>query len=450
MHFDVTFEDAILGEALRAPEFLSRAWRVLEGHHFSGRPRIWLWTAISARWKATKELLTPSLAKAALLRDVDDDDKRAPYLELLIRLYRSPPRSPAGALEELVKFAGLVDLQIGLERAAESLEKGDVDAARKAITPTLVDRRLRRYSLVSWFEEFDERQAAREHEAKHPETFKVVPTGWKRVDAAMSGGARGGELGLIMGTTGRGKSIGLNNIAMAALKRKFNVAHFAFEMPASQVATRADSLWTSVPYNRFKSWSLAPSDLELIRRRRASDAARFTGKYKIASFPVRTATVQDLVAALDDFIDEFGWRPDVLIVDSADHLISRDFKGESFRIQQADVYWAVKGLAEERKLVAWSSVHAGREWAARTATAEATSESYDKARIADTVISLNEPNKRRHVEVSDDAEEDTEELEDFAPEPAKLELFLAKYRDGESRLKVAMNADFTRMRLAEV
>jgi hypothetical protein len=116
---------------------------------------------------------------------------------------------------------------------------------------------------------------------------------------------------------------------------------------------------------------------------------------------------------------------------------------------------ALSSLAEEDGYAIWSSTHAGRDWADSVATAEATSESYDKSRIADIVVSLNTPKKKsRTTKVEFDV--DGEEIKEAA-KPAStsavgtyLELFLAKYRDGLSKVTIPLDAEFSKIYMREL
>lgn len=461
MKFDSVFEDAILSSCLQSKDYLRRAIRLAKEHHFTGKERAWVWKQIQDNWTKYRELTTGRLFVTAARADFPEDEKRKPILELADRLIKKRSKTPRAALDKLGEFVSQVEAQISMEEAAEALEKGDLDACRKALskgsrsTATEV-----RYTHVRWFEEFEERQARREYEAKHPDEFKTIPTGFSRLDRAMSGGARAGELGLVMGTTGRGKSVMLTNIGQAAVNRGFNVVYFGMEMPAAQVATRQDSRWSQSEYYKFKKWGFDPGEAERIKERHKKQMARFKNKYHILSFPVRSASIHDVRSALEDLYDEYDFTPDIVLMDSGDHLTSPEYAKESFRIQQADVYWKMKEMAEEDGYVVWSSVHASKEWANRIATAEATAEAYDKARIADTVLSLNEVAERPGKDFDDDEDDDEDsgdeketEMSGFASPGSsarKLDAYMAKYRDGESKFRFEIEADFGRMRMKQM
>ncbi len=118
----------------------------------------------------------------------------------------------------------------------------------------------------------------------------------------------------------------------------------------------------------------------------------------------------------------------------------------------------MKALAEEGGYVVWSSVHAGREWAARTATAEASSESYDKSRIADLIISVNDPNARKRkksvviAEGDEEKEDEESEIKGYGETSSgvrRLDAFVAKHRGGEGNVRIRLDADFSKMKLSE-
>ncbi len=460
MAFDIEFEHDVIACSLREDAFIKKAARIADAHHFSTKEAAWLWRVISETWANFSERPSPRLVLARAESEFKESEKRKPYIALAVKLFKHKATAPKAALDELGKFVRQVNLQISLEQSAKHLEKGELDEAESVMYKgARSSGRERNYTHIDWWGDFDARQTARKHEKEHPEEFTVIPTGMKQLDKALSGGARKGEVCLIMGTTGRGKSVLLNNVGHAGIKHGFGAVYFALEMPARQVATRADALWSGLRYDQFKGFDFKPSELRELMERRRRGMKRYKDKFHIISMPVKSADIRTLKAALDDLRDEKGFVPSLVLVDSGDHMRSVDRTLDQYRLQQAEVYWSLKQLAEEDGYVLWSTVHAGREWAHQIATSEATSESYDKARIADLIVSLNDPNSRpgkrkKTIVMSDDDDEDEpEEVKTAdATEAAsrRMELYLAKYRDGVSKLKIELDADFSRMMLKEV
>lgn len=458
MKLDLEFEEMVLSASLRSDTYLQTAARTARGHHFATKHHTWVWEVLEASWNQNRERPTIGMFVEEARRAFKKVEERRGYLELLHKLIKEKPKSPKNALKYLTRFVAKVQYHKVTETLADALEAEDLEAAQKAFQAgTRVTAAERRYKHVRWMEEFEDRQARRKYEASHPGEFRVIPTGWPSLDRVLAGGVRTGEVALMMGTTGRGKSIAMNNIANRAVKAGFSVVIVGFEMGASQIAMRQDSTWSGYGYEKFKTYKFKPSEIRMLKLKRERMAKRFGNKLHILSFPVRSANIQDVGSALQDLKDEWSFKPDLVILDSADHLLAIESSKESFRLQQSEVYWSAKRLGEENNFAIWSSTHAGREWSDKIATAEASSESYDKSRIADLVASLNDPfakgRRMKVIEVSGEEDEEEEaEIIGYAKGngPRTLKIHLAKYRDGDSQFSFEVKADFARMRITEV
>jgi replicative DNA helicase len=445
MTFDLAFEEELLSQCLQDIEFLKSAYRLLEAHHFSTPQLSWVWTQLKENWKSYAERMTVRLFVVRAERDFPDLDEQRTVLELVLKLFRLRPLAPKASLAELQRFVRFVGLQVAMEDAVRDLHEDRVDEAfaslRKA---TLQDLRPKAYKVCRWMEEFDARQLERKHLKEHPEEYTCIPTGLKRLDAVVTG-MRVGELGLVVGTTGRGKSIFLNHLGYHAILHRYGVIHFSLEMPVHQVAARYDARFTMLAHRKFKSFEFTVDELRSIDARLSKMRDVLSGRLQIVSMPLRRCDINSVRNAIEEVRAEMPLH--MVIVDSGDHMQALS-RYDSKRLEQAEVYWDLKTLAEEEGLVVWSSTQAGREWESRTASSEAVSESYDKARIADLILSLNTPKdsakpKRGH---GDDVEDEEATGESKG---AKLEAYLAKYRDGESKTRIPLDPDFSTMLIRE-
>lgn len=455
MKFDRDFEEAILSQAIRDTTYLKRASRILDSHHFISPQHAWVWKVVKDIWNQYRERATAKLLASNARHDFKDDGDREPYLELVKKLYRKKAKASAATLDELSKFVRTVNAQLGMEAAAKDLERGNIDEVYETLRQ--VSRRELKpsnYTQIKWIEGFKERQRERKHRRDHPEMYVRIPTGFKRLDQII-GGIELGELGLMLATTGKGKSIMLNNLAAAAVGHKVATVYFSLEMPARQVAMRQDARWLDIPYIKFKEYNFSPSELRAIKKRLKMVRKKWKGLLRIISVPLGYCDINVIRDTLDDLYQEDGFRPQLILMDSGDHMNGVG-RFESYRLEQKSVYVDLKTLAEDEGYAVWSSCHAGREWAKSVATAEATGESYDKARIADIVCSLNTPEKRSRttkIEFSEEGEEGQASAQPTLASQATgsySELYLAKYRDGASRISIPMDAVFSRMLIKEM
>ncbi len=451
MKLDIAFEEQVLCRALKDVSYLKRAARIADVHHYGTKHHAWIWKQIRDVWDTYREPTSGKMLVVRAKREFADEVERAPYLELARKLIKRKPKASMAALDELSRFVRFVNAQIALEKSAKHLEAGKLDDVYDTMrTVSRRDLRPREYTRVRWIEEFEQRQAERKHRKEHPEDYTSIPTGFTRLDKIITG-IQLGELALVVGTTGRGKSILLTNLAYYAMKTGYKVAYFAFEMPARQIAMRQDARWLQMAYRKFKDYDFVPSELRDINRRLKRMKSKWEGRFEIFSMPVRSATIDTIRGALDDARVESDFKGQLLLLDSADHLLPTG-RSESHRLDQANVYWGCKGLAEEDGYAICSSTQAGKEYVNRTATAEAPSESYDKARIADLILSINEPKKHsRATKVVDEDDEDDEPEDEMSPATRGryLEIHLAKYRDGESRISIPIDAEFEKMMMSE-
>jgi len=138
--------------------------------------------------------------------------------------------------------------------------------------------------------------------------------------------------------------------------------------------------------------------------------------------------------------EEIGTDIDMVIIDSVDHMqpIRRT---ESFRLSQKEVYTDVKDLLESQELIGWTTAHAGKEYENKVAKGGSASESYDKEKLVDVMLTLNE-RKRYGVNVmSEDSVEDESK--------GGFEIFVEKLREEEDKFYIPLDADLSRMIITE-
>jgi len=448
--FDIEFEKEILAQALKEPEYTKLASRVLNAHHFGTSELAWCWEIIFDVWTKNKELPSKKLFVQKAKYAFDEKDEQLKNLRVIRKLFKLKPKNPRSTLEELTDFVRLVDAQRAMELAVDKLGKHQIDGAYSEFHKlTKRDYSPVQFTRVKWIEEFEERQIERKYQRDNPDLVVKVPTNIKKLDRIITG-LQIGELGLVMGTTSQGKSAMLTNFAYAALiarVRKYKVAYFALEMPARQIAMRQDARWLRMDYNKFKNYDFTKKERRRIDKKLRSARKRHKECFEIFSFPLGKPTINSVKDALEKSFDDCGFRPDLVLLDSPDHM-QPTTKQESTRLNHTVVYQECKAFAEEDGYAVWASVHAGRDWEKKVATTQAAGESYDKSRIADLVVTLNTPEKKtRSTRVIIDDDED----EDFIDDPTTLakyryiELYLAKYRDGEARISIPLDGNFAKM-----
>jgi mRNA-degrading endonuclease RelE of RelBE toxin-antitoxin system len=119
----------------------------------------------------------------------------------------------------------------------------------------------------------------------------------------------------------------------------------------------------------------------------------------------------------------------LIVFDSLDHMVPSEKSGDR-RARETNAHMDGKSIAEERRAALWATTHAPKDVVNKIATAENVGESYDKARLADIVITINE-NKAMALK-------------------NQMKLYLAKYRQGKSRLLITVEVDKAVMTYKEI
>ena len=441
--YDADFEAEVLAQCLKDAKYLRDATRVLNRRHFVVKEHGWAWRVIKDTWADASELTKPAVFKARVDSEFRDVDEQRTYLELILKLFRHDRSSPKTALEELRRFVRTADLQMAIETSVRSQERGEWDEAWEPIREVVrSDVRKTSYKVSRWIEEFPERQRKRKHRREHPELYRSIPTGFARLDRVITG-AQEGELCGIMATTNRGKSVLAVNLGFNAIAREYGIVHFSTEMGHEKVAQRYDSLFTKYEYRKFKRYDFTGEDLARIDKMVAKNLQKYRGRLRIISTPLRSCDIDLIRSAVDDMRAEMP-KIDMVIVDSGDHLQARGRHEKQYQAEGSN-FWDLKDLAEDIEVPIWVTLQAKQEFETKTASTRAAAGAYDKSRICDLLISINEPSERSRIAA---VSADSGEVEQPAHK-ADLELYVAKYRDDESKFFIPIAADLKRMLIRE-
>jgi replicative DNA helicase len=182
--------------------------------------------------------------------------------------------------------------------------------------------------------------------------LRKIPTGIPELDALTYGGIKNGQMGMIVGGTGRGKSIFLQWLARTALLLNKKVVYFTFELGVDDISDRFDSMFSIV-----KPQELNDYQAEVIEK--ISDLNNTYGKSLIIQhYPADTATIN----TLKDFcrrLSQSGIVPDLIIIDYLDlmrpHRTYGDVHAEIDAITKGIV-----GFAAEFDTSVWTATQLNR------------------------------------------------------------------------------------------
>lgn len=424
----MSFEVNVLAACTRDRVYLSQVVDVLSPGMLEDGPARWMFVLARDTLTHTHDLLTPALVSEDLKNKFPPEaEEKDLYAAFARKVFKHAPKSPTASLAAIIKHARRVSLEHAIEEALGDIEQDDVDSAYQKIGACLINMPGSSSEKADgWAETFVERRREDEYEAQHPELHLVIPTGFDRIDEKLGGGHRKGELGLIMATTGVGKSICGVNLAVNAAYSGANVLVITTEMRKRAYLRRIDSCALGFEHSKLRAGVMSQVDAEFMVTRAKVACKKLMGRIRVARMSIRGSSTLGVQAELLKLAAE-GWKPDVIIIDSPDHFRAIERQREA-RLNRAMVYEEVQQLAESGYAI-WCMTQAGREHRGELVYAEAVAESYDVARLAHVIITMSQSKAMEAI--------------------SELDMMLAKVRDAEGNYHDAIFADKKVMSLRE-
>ena len=230
-------------------------------------------------------------------------------------------------LDEFETFCRHKALEKAIIESADMLEKGDYGPVEEKIKNAV------RVGLTKDLgTDYFENPKARLLSLK--DNNGTISTGWKALDKKLYGGFNKGELNIFAGSSGAGKSLFLQNLALNWISQKMNVLYFTFELSEELSSMRIDSMATEVPSNEiFKKID----DVDLEVRMQSKKSGKFQLKYMSSG-----SNTNDLRSYLKEYQIQKGVAPDIVLIDYLDLMMPI-----SKKISPADMFLKDKFVSEE-------------------------------------------------------------------------------------------------------
>lgn len=211
----------------------------------------------------------------------------------------------------------------------------------------------------------------------------TVPTDWDTINDLMDGGLGPGELGVIVAPSGVGKTWVLCALGAAAVRAGKTVVHYSMELSEKYVGSRYDTVFTQIP----------SADLPDKKSSVKDKISKLKGKLIIKYFPPKGVSPKKLEAHIEK-MTAAGNKPDLIIVDYADLLLSHTNKTDSTYGEQGGVYIELRGMGGELQIPIWTASQTNRTGIdAEVIEADKIADSYAKVMNADFIMSLSRKSK---------------------------------------------------------
>jgi replicative DNA helicase len=357
----------VISSLLSHKEFLQNINDVLSDEYFSNPSHKWIINEIVKYYEKYHTTISLDILKVEM-KKLDNEVLKVSIKEQLREAYRSDIEDLAYVQEEFSTFCKNQQLKKALLNSVDLLKAGDYDSIK--------------YMIESAMKAGQDKNIGHEYkkdtESRYREDHRsIVPTPWEPINELIQGGLGNGDLGLIFGNPGGGKSWCLVALGGHAVKMGYNVIHYTLELSEAYTGRRYDAFFTGTPVDQLEKHKSEVETLTL----------ELPGELIIREYPMGKTTIHTIESHIKKVID-LGIKPDLILIDYIDLLSTRkrnvDRKGEI-----DDIYTSTKGLARELNLPIWSVSQVNRAGAKDDVIeGDKAAGSYDKMMITDLSISL--------------------------------------------------------------
>lgn len=367
--YGLSFQIKVLSSLLKHKEFLHNINDVLNPEEFDNPGHKWIVEQVINFYTKYHANPTPEFLSIEV-KKIENEVLKVTVAEQLKEALKAVNEDREYVETEFSNFCKNQQLKKALMTSVELLTKGEYDDIR-----TMIDQALKAGADKNIGHEYD-----KDIETRYRINERgAVPTYWNKINELLMGGLGSGDLGIVLGSPGGGKSWFLVNIGAAAVRAGYNVCHYTLELSQDYVAKRYDASFTGVEFQRIHEPEFRPMIEKVV--------SELPAKLIIKEFPMGKTTV----SALESHIQKcttLGNKPDIIIIDYVDLLRSRS-KSTERKDAIDDVYTSVKGLARQLDTPIWTVSQVNRMGSKDDVVeADKIAGSYDKIMIADFVMSL--------------------------------------------------------------
>jgi replicative DNA helicase len=362
-----SFQMKVISSLLTHKEFLQNINDVLSDEYFSNPAHKWVINEIIKYYEKYHTTISMDILKVEM-KKLTNEVLKVSVKEQLREAYRADIEDLAYVQEEFSTFCKNQQLKKALLSSVDLLKAGDYDSIK--------------YMIESAMKAGQDKNIGHEYkkdsESRYREDHrKIVPTPWGPINELIQGGLGNGDLGLIFGNPGGGKSWTLVALGGFAIQMGYNVIHYTLELSESYTGRRYDAFFTGISVDQ----------LDKHKDKVDAISAELPGELIIREFAMGKTTMSTIESHIQK-VRDLGIEPDLIIIDYIDLLSTRkrnvDRKGEI-----DDIYTSTKGLARELNIPIWSVSQVNRAGAKdNIIEGDKAAGSYDKMMITDLSISL--------------------------------------------------------------
>lgn len=363
------FQLKVLGSLLTDKGFLINVRDVLHVQYFDADSHKWIIGQIIDYFDKYHTCVTMDVLRVELQK-VENEVLQVALKEELRNSYEATQDDLEYVQEEFTTFCKNQEMKSAILNSADLLKKGDFDGIRSNIEN----------AMKAGMDKNIGHEYNKDIETRYRVDYRpTIPTPWPVLNDGIQGGFGPGDLGIVFGSPGGGKSWAMVAIAAHAVKLGYKVNFYTLELGEDYVGKRFDCYFTG--YNI--------DEVNQHREEVTEFVDGLKGKLIVKEYPPKSASINTIKAHIQKCID-MDHKPELIIIDYVDYLKAPS-KGRNYERKDEidDVFIATKGLAKEMKIPIITPSQVNR-MGARDSIIEGdkAAGSYDKMMVADMCFSL--------------------------------------------------------------
>ena len=367
--FGKGFQLKVLGSLLTDKGFLLNVRDVLSDTYFDADSHKWIINQICDYYDKYHTTVTMDVLKIELQK-LENEVLQVALKEELRNSYQASQDDLEYVQEEFAKFCKNQEMKAAILDSADLLKEGDFDGIRN-----LVEKAIKAGMDKNIGHEYNKDIETRYRVDYRP----TIPSPWPILNDGIQGGFGPGDLGIVFGSPGGGKSWTMVAIAAHAVKMGHKVNFYTLELGEDYVGKRFDCYFTGYSIDEVNKH----------RKDVQKQVDNLKGKLIVKEYPPKGASVNTIKAHVQKCMD-IDHKPDLIIIDYVDYLKAPSRGRNTERKHEIDdVFIATKGLAKDLKIPILTPSQVNR-MGARDSIIEGdkAAGSYDKMMVADICLSL--------------------------------------------------------------
>ena len=363
------FQLKVLGSLLTDKGFLINVRDVLHVQYFDADSHKWIIGQIIDYFDKYHTCVTMDVLRVELQK-VENEVLQVALKEELRNSYEATQDDLEYVQEEFTTFCRNQEMKSAILNSADLLKKGDFDGIRSNIEN----------AMKAGMDKNIGHEYNKDIETRYRVDYRpTIPTPWPVLNDGIQGGFGPGDLGIVFGSPGGGKSWAMVAIAAHAVKLGYKVNFYTLELGEDYVGKRFDCYFTG--YNI--------DEVNQHREEVTEFVDGLKGKLIVKEYPPKSASINTIKAHIQKCID-MDHKPELIIIDYVDYLKAPS-KGRNYERKDEidDVFIATKGLAKEMKIPIITPSQVNRMGARdNVIEGDKAAGSYDKMMVADMCFSL--------------------------------------------------------------